>query len=130
MANREDRIHILRMIEDGKLTAAQGLQLLEVLNAPTATQPTPVEPPASPLSGRMRFLVVRVTDLDSSRVRVNIRLPVNVVTAGIKIGARFSPQVEGLDLGTVMAYIQSGQTGLVLDVVDDKDGEHVEVFIE
>lgn len=130
MANREDRIRILKMIQEGRLTAAQGLQLLEVLNSPSPAKLTPAETTTPPVSGRMRFLVVRVTDLTTRRVRVNIRVPVNVVTAGIKMGARFSPLVEGLDLGEVMAYIQSGQTGLVMDVVDQKDGEHVEVFIE
>jgi hypothetical protein len=48
----------------------------------------------------------------------------------MKMGARFSPQVEGLDMDVLMQYIESGETGKIVDVFDDKDGEHVQVFIE
>jgi hypothetical protein len=61
---------------------------------------------------------------------VNVRLPVSLVNAGMKMGARFSPQVDGLDRNQLMEFLQSGATGKVVDVVDDDDGEHVEVFIE
>jgi len=48
----------------------------------------------------------------------------------MKMGARFSPQVEGLDMGMLMQYIDSGETGKIVDVLDENDGEHVQVFIE
>ena len=64
------------------------------------------------------------------KVRVNVRLPVGVVSAGLKMGMRFAPQVEGLDLDSLSLMINSGDVGQILDVFDDKDGEHVEVFIE
>ena len=31
---------------------------------------------------------------------------------------------------TLAAMINSGEVGQIVDVMDDKDGEHVEVFIE
>jgi hypothetical protein len=46
------------------------------------------------------------------------------------MGMRFAPQVEGLDLDSLSSMINSGDIGQILDVFDDKDGEHVEVFIE
>jgi hypothetical protein len=46
------------------------------------------------------------------------------------MGARFAPEVEGLDMEQLMGYIRSGETGQILDVYDDADGEHIEVFIE
>jgi hypothetical protein len=61
---------------------------------------------------------------------VNVRLPVSVINAGVKMGARFSPQVEGLDMHELMQYIRSGMIGKIVDVYDDEDGEHVEVFLE
>jgi hypothetical protein len=73
---------------------------------------------------------VRVTDTGSGKTRVNVRLPVNVLSAGMKMGARFSPEVEGLDMDQLMSLINAGATGQVLDVVDEKDGERVEVFLE
>ena len=61
---------------------------------------------------------------------MNVRLPVNVLSAGMKMGARFSPEVQGLDMNELMTLIQSGATGQVLDVVDEQDCERVEVFLE
>ena len=46
------------------------------------------------------------------------------------MGMRFAPEVEGLDSGQLIEAIKSGELGQILDVFDDKDGEHVEVFIE
>ena len=73
---------------------------------------------------------MRVTDTNTGRVRVNVRLPINVVSAGMKMGARFSPEVQGLDMDQLMSFIRSGETGQIVDVYDDEDGEHVEVFVE
>ena len=61
---------------------------------------------------------------------MNVRLPVGVVSAGVKMGARFSPQVEDLDVNYLMSFVRSGATGKIIDVYDDDDGEHVEVYIE
>jgi hypothetical protein len=59
-----------------------------------------------------------------------VRLPVNLITAGVKMGARFSPEVEGLDVEQLMILIKAGEIGKIVDVFDEKDGEHVEVFLE
>ncbi len=133
MATSEERLKILKMIQEGKITAEQGMRLLEALgqmNKPGVQAPRPdlVSPPAAPHAAR--WFRVRVTDMDTGRVRVNIRMPINVVTTGIKLGARFSPEVEGLDMAQLLDAIRSGETGQIVDVVDEKDGEHIEVFLE
>jgi len=46
------------------------------------------------------------------------------------MGAHFAPQIEGRYSDQITNAIQSGITGQILDVFDDEDGEHVEVFIE
>ena len=108
------------------------MKLLDALvqpNKPNAQQPSKSARPVFSNQGA-RWFRVRVTDTDTGRVRVNIRLPVTVVTAGVKLGARFSPEVEGLDMKALMDLIQAGETGQIVDVFDENDGEHVEVFLE
>ena len=133
MASVEERLKILTMIQEGKLTPEEGIKLLETLETVTApARPgtlTPSPPPPA-ARGNARWLRVRITDTDTGKVRVNIRLPISVVGAGMKMGARFSPEVQGLDMDALQQFIQSGATGLVADVYDDEDGEHVEVFVE
>lgn len=136
MANAEERLKILTMLQEGKITADQAARLLEALESATKgvhKPPTPPTPP-SPLShspaGGGRWMRVRVTDTDSGKTRVNIRLPLNLVSSGIKMGMRFAPEVDGLDPNDLMAWVRSGEVGQIVDVYDDEDGEHVEVFIE
>ncbi len=132
MATSEERLKILRMIQEGKLSPEEGIQLMEALDAgekPTGKK-IPPESPIPPAVRAARFLRVRVTDTDSGKVRVNVRMPISVVNAGLKMGARFAPEVEGLNVDQLMEFVQSGETGKIVDVFDDEDGEHVEVFIE
>jgi hypothetical protein len=130
MVTSEERMKILKMIQEGTITAEQGMQLLESLQEPKKSADTTFQPGPSG-SGRVpRWFRVCVTDTTTGKVRVNVRLPVNVITAGAKMGARFSPEVQGLDMEELMNLIRSGEIGKIVDVYDDKDSEHVEVFLE
>ncbi len=142
MATMEERMKILQMVQEGKITPEDAAQLLEAINAGSA-QASPIPPrrgnaPAGPMGpegplgpGRKpRFLRVRVTDTDTGRPRVNVRLPISMVSVGLKMGSKFAPQVEGLDADQLMQIIESGELGQIVDVTDDEDGEHVEVFLE
>jgi hypothetical protein len=129
MIRSEERMKVLKMVEAGKISASEATQLLEALDeAPTAKSGPAMPPPPPSMGGR--WFRVRVTDSDTGKVRVNVRLPVGVVNAGLKMGMRFAPQVEGMDIDALTSMINSGEIGQIVDVMDDKDGEHVEVFIE
>jgi len=61
---------------------------------------------------------------------VNVRLPVGLVGAGLKMGMKFSPEIEGFDPNIINEFLESGEIGQIVDVFDEEDGERVEVFIE
>ena len=124
MATSEERLKVLKMIQEGKLSAEEGLKLLEALGEKSPSE-TNANPPKEP-----RYLIVKVTDTNSGRNRVNLRLPVNVLQAGAKVGARFSPEIEGLDINRLLEAVRAGETGQIVDVVDEEDGERVQVFLE
>jgi hypothetical protein len=128
MASMEERLKVLKMVQEGKLSADQASELLSMLDAPSTK--APVAPLMPPAPGRGKFLRVRVTDSTNGRVRVNVRLPVSMVNAGMKMGMRFTPEVEGLNIEDLAQFIASGEVGQIVDVMDEVDGEHVEVFIE
>jgi hypothetical protein len=127
MASAEERLKILTMIQEGIITPDEGVKLLTMLDAGPKNQPAPAQAGSRAAA---RFLRVRVTDTNSGRTRVNVRLPVTVIQAGIKMGARFAPEVDGLDKNQLMELINAGTLGQVADIYDDEDGEHVEVFLE
>jgi hypothetical protein len=125
MASAEERMKILKMIEEGKLSAEEGTKLLSALSV---KRPLPPRAPGMP--GGAKWLRIRVTDTRSGRSKASVQIPLALVDAGLKIGAHFAPEVEGVDMSNVMEALRSGVTGKIIDVTDDEDGEHVEIYIE
>ena len=127
MATTEERLKILKMIEDGKISAEEGAKLLAALSEGRRPpgMPNPPRPPGAP-----RWLRVRVTDVNTGRSKASVQIPLDLVDAGMKIGAHFAPEVNGVDMANVMQAVRSGMTGKIIDVTDDEDGEHVEIYVE
>jgi len=126
MANSEERMKILKLIEEGKISADEGSKLLAALSDTRRSS----TPRTSGATGGARTLRVRVTDTRTGRSKASVQIPLALVDAGMKIGAHFAPEVEGVDMANVMEALRMGVTGKIIDVVDDEDGEHVEIFVE
>jgi SHOCT-like protein len=126
MASSEERMKILKMIEEGKLSAEEGTKLLAALSDKRMS--TPPRPPG--MSGGPRWLRIRVTDIRSGRSKASVQIPLALVDAGMKIGAHFAPEVQGVDMSNVMEAVRSGMIGKIIDVTDEEDGEHVEIYVE
>lgn len=126
MASSEERMKILKMIEEGKLSAEEGTKLLAALSERRG----PMPPRAPGMPGAPRWLRIRVTDVRSGRSKASVQIPLALVDAGMKIGAHFAPEVEGVDMTNVMEALRSGMTGKIIDVTDEEDGEHVEIYVE
>ena len=124
MATMEERMKILKMIEEGKLSPEEGAQLLSALGRKTA--------PGIPnlMAGGARWLRVRVTNLHTGRSKASVQIPLSLMDAGMKIGAHFAPEIDGVNMDQLMEALRSGVTGKIIDVTDDEDGEHVEIFVE
>ena len=121
MTTSEERIKILQMIQDGKISAEDGAKLLSALNesGPGKT---------SAFRGKdSRTIRIRVTDQFTGKSKVSVNLPLGLVNAGLNIASNFVP-----DLGVeeISAAINEGLTGKIIDVIDEEDGEHVEIYIE
>lgn len=135
MTTQEERIKILSMLQDGVINAEQAAKLLEALSTMASDSKSASD--ASSVSGYDRgglqsgkFFRVRVTDTKTGKTRVNVRLPIGLVGAGLKMGMKFSPEMAGMDPEMLNEFLKSGEIGQIVDVLDEEDGEHVEVFIE
>jgi len=126
MASSEERMKILKMIEEGKLSAEEGTKLLMALSDKRTSAP----PRAPGMPGGPRWLRIRVTDVRSGRSKASVQIPLALVDAGMKIGAHFAPEVQGVDMSNVMEAVRSGIVGKIIDVTDEEDGEHVEIYVE
>ncbi len=130
MATAEERMQILKMIEAKQITAEEGAKLLTALGEKDKVNNNVQGPSPSPATSGKWFRV-RVTDLRTGRRKVNVNIPLGLVDVGLKMGAKFAPAgLEGLDVNQILAAMKSGTQGKVVDVEDEEEGEHVEVFIE
>lgn len=115
-----EKLQILQMVQEGKITAEEGLKLLDALE-PGAEQALRVSKTPA------QWLRVRVLDQKTGKSKVNINLPVDL----FDIAARFIPaQMHGIDVKELLRAVKEGARGKLIDVVDDEEGMQVEVIVE
>ena len=127
MATSEERMKILKMIEEEKVSPEDGAKLLAALADNRHGQGAQG---SSRSTGSAHWLRIRVTDVATGRSKASVQIPLGLIDAGMKIGAHFAPEVEGVDMSNVLDAVRSGTTGKIIDVIDDEDGEHVEIYVE
>jgi len=123
MPTAEERMQILKMIESRQITAEEGARLLAALDKADKGACT------SPGTGA-RWFRVRVTDLRTGKSKVNVNIPMGLVNVGIRMGARFAPHMDGVDVDQITRAIRDGVQGKIVDVEDEVDSERVEIYLE
>jgi hypothetical protein len=119
------------MVREGKISAEDGAQLLAAIDVIAQPTPPPSKPDMpNPSDKPGRWFHVKITDAANDKTRVNVRLPVSLIKVGMKMGAKFSPEVEKIDMDQLAEFISTGEIGQLVDIYDDEDGDHIEVFIE
>jgi hypothetical protein len=124
MATNEERMKILKMIDEGKITAEEGARLLATLSE---SRKAARKPTVRGTYGGARWLKVRVTDMVTGKAKATVNLPLGLVDAGLNIASKYAPDVAFDEL---VEAINAGAEGKIIDVYDEEDGEHVEIFIE
>jgi hypothetical protein len=126
MVTSEERMKILNMINEGKITAGEGSNLLSAL-----TQRSEKPKKASKRALTSQWLRVQVTDMSTGKAKVNVNVPMKLVDAGLNIAAQFIDEVEsGQMMDAVKEALAENIQGKIVDVIDEEDQEHVEIFIE
>jgi len=124
MSLTEERMQILKLLEQGQINADEAAKLLAALESGRKDAQRPGQGAAP------RWFHVRITDSKSGKSKVNVNIPMSLVNVGLKMGAKFAPEMEGMDMDLIRNAIQEGTQGKIVDVEDEQDGEHVEIFIE
>ena len=127
MTSVEERMQILKMIDEGKITAGEGAELLKAL-----TKKSEKPRKSTRKSVKNSWLRVRVTDMATGKTKVNVNLPLSLMNAGLNIASQFAPdemQDEQM-MDSIKEAISQDMRGKIVDVIDEDDQEHIEVFIE
>jgi len=61
---------------------------------------------------------------------VNVNIPMSLVRWDQDGRTGFAPSGHDIDYGEVMDAIKSGATGKIVDIEDQTEGEHVEIWSE
>jgi len=138
MTNNDEKMRILNMVQEGKLSVQEAVQLLEALDYNPEQKSTNSELlPNMEVStnGKAHWLKIIVTDLTSGKRKVNLRIPLALARWGMKMGSKASfggGAMEDLDLQSVLNddILNEGQKGILVDVEDEEDGEHVVITLE
>ncbi len=126
MVTNEERMKILKMLQEGKISAEEAASLIESIDQTDGALKGEVV--SKNLNGR--WFRVRVTDKKNDKVKVNVRLPLSLVGVGLRLGKKYSPEMEDLDVEEIFQAIQAGEMGQIVDVEDEEAGDHVQVFVE
>ncbi len=122
---KEEKIQILNMVQEGKVSPEEGITLLEALENN--------KDEINESNSSAKWLKIRVFDPDED-TKVNVTLPITLINLGVKLAGKFSPEFKeaGLsekDMNEIFDAIKNGATGKIVDV-DSKNGERVEIVIE
>lgn len=137
---KEEIARVLKMVEEGKMTSEQAVQLIEALKISTVEEvETPnIKEEASGFdresflrndlkaSPGEKFLQIRILSGENDKVKIN--LPLNFVKGVLKVTGKLPmiqvEQMEGVDvpaiMETIMAAIDSDLTGRLVDVESSK----------
>lgn len=129
MATVEERMRVLKMIEDGKVSAEEGTRLLAALDKSRqrGQRSSRTAPAEAEVNGR--WIRLRVSHMGSGKTKVDMRLPMGLVNMGLQVGARFVPDIASFDAGQIQDALRSGTRGKVLEV-ESEGGDLVEIFVE
>ncbi|MDG4781177.1 hypothetical protein O7614_16125 [Micromonospora sp. WMMD961] len=117
----EQRKDILDMLAAGKITAQEAEQLIAALERDQA--PATVSPDARP-KGKVKYLRVLVDATDNGEPsRVNVRVPLQLLRAGVRLAALVPPQA------LAKANASLSDSGVPIDLTQLKP-EQLEALVE
>jgi hypothetical protein len=117
----EQRKDILGMLAEGKITAEEAEQLIAAVER---DQPPAASGPAARPKGNVKYLRVVVDALDSGEpTRVNVRVPLQLLRAGVQLAALIPAQA--LD----RANAELSKSGVPVDLTELKP-EQLEALVE
>lgn len=127
----EERKRILRMIEEGRLSAEEGASLLDALDS--GGEKTARGPAADSTAGTGKTLHIRVLDGMSGREKVNLNVPIGLakmVSAFIPESQRASIEQHGIHIEELLRAVEKGEIGKVVEIKNNDTGEEIEISIE
>ena len=131
--NDAERMRVLEMLEQGKITAAEAAELLKALGGSeresgrrSRTGWTDGERDRT----RQRWFKVRVTDTATGDVRTDFAVPITAFNLGMGFAHKFRGISVGNKLDDIIDAVRTGRRGTIYDVTSDECGQRIEIIID
>jgi hypothetical protein len=121
----EEKMQILKMVEDKKITVEEANELLATLDKN--------DEKLIPRKD-VKWLKVRVYTLDD-QPKVNVNIPISLVDVGLKLAKKYDPKLkesglDKIDLDEILDAVKNGAEGKLVDVIDEEEQTKVKVYVE
>ena len=121
----EERMQILKMVEDGKITASEAMELLDALER----NEEKIVP-----KGDAKWLKIRVKTMED-QPKVTLNIPISLAKVGLKLAKKYDPKLKesGLDninIEEILEAVKNGAEGNIVDVVDEENQTKVKIYVE
>jgi MFS family permease len=121
----DERLNILQMLEERKVSAEEAARLLEeieegrwgALSAPGTR-------------GKRRHLRIRISDLASGALTIDKSLPMGLVNTVLYMGGQLAAELDSLDLEELRKLIASSAASEGVETIETDDDRRVEIFVE
>lgn len=126
---KEEKLQVLKMVEDGKITPEEGMELIDALEDR--------EEVYRDRQAHAKWLKIRVYDPDE-KAKVNVTIPLALMDVALKMAGKFGPAfvpelkeagLDGEDLAELFEAIKNGAEGKLVDI-QSENGESVEITVE
>ncbi len=122
----EEILKVLNLLEEGKITKEEAVDLIEALKASSGTKRT---------QNGKRFMRVVVTE--NGQKKVNITMPLGIINFGLstlKLTGANKITIDGEKIPIDMEELKKALNdpdfyGKIIDVDDTEEGKHVEIEI-
>lgn len=126
-----ERIKILEMLEEGKITSKEAADLLEAIDD-TSEKYNEVSTLSKSYS--KKYLKIRVVDgSDQSKVKLNI--PIKLVKLGLSFASKLNSSIEGVQISNkeidiILDAIENEIEGEIISIDADDGKTQVKIYIE
>ena len=131
----EEVLRVLKMVEEGKITADKAKDLIDALNNSNRTNDSDAQIVISENKNyEDKFLRIKVLSAEGDKV--NVQLPIKIIREVLKVTGKLLIKTEGLDgvdieqlMNTIVTCLDNEAMGEIVDVTSNK-GDIVKVVIE
>ncbi len=117
MAKHEERMQILEMLKDDKITTDDAAKLLEALDADERR-------------GRAETRNIHIRVFENGKDKVNVNIPISLARLALNLVPKDVVQDQNLDLRSLITSIEAGFRGKLVEADIPEEGRKIEVFVE